>query len=63
MPKMDEPILVTGGMGFIGSHMVKKLLTNGYETHVLDNFSSGSPKLIKEFENFENFKFYKIDYI
>jgi len=61
MPKIDEPILVTGGAGFIGSHIVKKLLSNGHETHVLDNFSSGSPKLIKEFENFENFKFYKID--
>lgn len=37
MPK----ILVIGGAGYIGSHVVKELLENGYETWVYDNMSTG----------------------
>src|SRR5919108_3927549 len=33
--------LVTGGGGFIGSHVAERLLHEGYEVRVLDNFSSG----------------------
>ena len=34
-------VLVTGGAGFIGSHVVDALLAAGHEPHVLDNLSSG----------------------
>ena len=33
--------IVTGGAGFIGSNLVDKLILNGHEVHILDNFSTG----------------------
>ncbi|OPH48659.1 UDP-glucose 4-epimerase [Paenibacillus ferrarius] len=35
--------VVTGGAGFIGSHLVDDLLAQHYEVHVIDNLSSGKP--------------------
>ena len=34
-------VLVTGGCGFIGSHLVDRLVNDGHEVHVVDNLSSG----------------------
>lgn len=39
-------ILVTGGAGFIGSHLVETLLNDGHEVHVLDDLSTGTLKNI-----------------
>lgn len=39
-------ILVTGGAGYIGSHVVKELLHQGYQVHVLDNLSKGHRKAV-----------------
>ncbi len=38
----DQRVLVTGGAGFIGSHLVRRLLDAGHEVLVVDNFYSGS---------------------
>ena len=38
---MQKRVVVTGGAGFIGSHLVESLLSRGYRVRVLDNLSQG----------------------
>ncbi|TCN26716.1 NAD-dependent epimerase/dehydratase family protein [Mesobacillus foraminis] len=38
---MPQKVLVTGGCGFIGSHIADKLVSNGYEVVVVDNLATG----------------------
>ncbi|MEK6982295.1 MAG: SDR family NAD(P)-dependent oxidoreductase [Candidatus Micrarchaeota archaeon] len=49
--------LVTGGAGFLGRWLVKKLLDLNHTVIALDNLSNGSIENIKEFETNSNFKF------
>jgi UDP-glucose 4-epimerase len=41
--------LVTGGAGFIGSHIVERLVRDGNDVRVLDNFSSGKDSNLRSF--------------
>ncbi|MBI5056336.1 MAG: SDR family oxidoreductase [Nitrospirae bacterium] len=49
-------VLVTGGAGFIGSHLVERLIDKGFEVVIVDNLSSGSERNINN-----KAKFYKLD--
>jgi UDP-glucose 4-epimerase len=54
-------VLVTGGAGFIGSHLTERLLEDGHEVAVIDNLSTGSLKNIENYREDSRFKFVKGD--
>jgi len=53
--------LVTGGAGFIGSHLAERLLDDGNKVVVVDNLSTGSFKNIENFQNKSDFDFVEGD--
>ncbi len=53
--------LVTGGAGFIGSHLTERLLKDGHEVAVIDNLGTGSLKNIENFKEHSGFEFVKGD--
>lgn len=57
--KSNKKILVTGGAGFIGSHLVDHLLSLGHEVRVLDDLSNGKLDNLKAAESFTTFRFIK----
>ena len=54
-------ILITGGAGFIGSHLAEALLERGDEVWVLDNLSTGRRENITHLEDNDKFHFEKGD--
>jgi UDP-glucuronate decarboxylase len=50
-------ILVTGGAGFLGSHLTERLLNDGHEVIAVDNLYTGSRKNLEPFRNHPNFEF------
>ena len=61
---MTNKILVTGGLGYIGSHMVLKLINFGYECIIIDSLINSSIKVldkIKKYTKNDKIKFYNID--
>ena len=59
--KTKKTILVTGGAGFIGSHLCEKLINQGNRVICLDNFFTGSKKNIKPFLKNKDFKLIRDD--
>ncbi|XP_014258495.1 UDP-glucuronic acid decarboxylase 1 [Cimex lectularius] len=49
-------ILVTGGAGFVGSHLVDRLMLKGHEVIVVDNFFTGSKRNLEHWSGHENFE-------
>ena len=58
-----KTILVTGGAGFIGSHLCKRLLNENHKVICLDNLFTGTLKNVEDFENNDNFEFVNHDII
>ncbi len=57
----DNIAVVTGGAGFIGSHMVDLLLSRGYKVRVVDNLSGGRESNLIHLRNNENLEFFNED--
>ncbi len=60
----DSPIcIVTGGAGFLGSHLCHRLLKNGYNVLCIDNFYTGNLDNIQEFTNNSRFQLMEADVV
>ncbi len=54
-------VLITGGAGFIGSHLTKRLLQDGHEVVAIDNFFTGSRGNVKQFLGNKNYEIIRQD--
>lgn len=54
-------ILITGGAGFIGSHLAERLLQNKHSVIILDNFHTGSKSNIGHLMDYREFEIYRHD--
>ncbi|MEI8182212.1 MAG: UDP-glucuronic acid decarboxylase family protein [Desulfomonile sp.] len=61
--KLMKNVVVTGGAGFIGSHLIQSLLDNETSVVCLDNFFTGSKKNIVPFLSHSNFEFIRHDVV
>jgi nucleoside-diphosphate-sugar epimerase len=59
---MVSSVLVSGGYGFIGSHIVDRLLSEGYSVGILDNLSTGTKTNIDS-ERITKLKFHNVDVV
>ncbi|KAG0321205.1 UDP-glucuronic acid decarboxylase 1 [Dissophora globulifera] len=56
-------ILVTGGAGFVGSHLVDRLMLMGHEVIVLDNFFTGSKRNVQHWMGHPHFELIRHDVV
>lgn len=60
---MAKRILVSGGAGFIGSHLCTKLVQDGNDVICLDNFFTGAKKNVEHLIGYTNFEIVRHDVI
>lgn len=53
--------VVTGGAGFLGSHLCRRLVEEGWDVHCLDSFLTGAPDNVVDLLSHERFTFTKYD--
>ncbi len=58
---MDQTAIVTGGAGFLGSHLCETLLTEGNEVICVDNFGSGAKRNIEHLQSEDKFSIIETD--
>lgn len=56
-----KTVLITGGSGFLGSHLCDRMLLEGYKVIAMDNLITGNPENIAHLMGNDNFKFIKHD--
>ncbi|XP_078738780.1 LOW QUALITY PROTEIN: UDP-glucuronic acid decarboxylase 1-like [Lampetra fluviatilis] len=61
--KDRKRILVTGGAGFVGSHLADKLMMDGHEVTVIDNFFTGRKRNVEHWLGHENFELINHDVV
>lgn len=62
-PSARKRVLVTGGAGFVGSHLVDRLMLLGHEVTVLDNFFTGSKTTVNHWVGHPNFELARHDVV
>ena len=61
MTKRARRFLITGGAGFIGSHLCDLLIREGHEVVAIDNLSTGSADNLRQLARHERFQFVRAD--
>ncbi|RXM33869.1 UDP-glucuronic acid decarboxylase 1 [Acipenser ruthenus] len=61
--KDRKRILLTGGAGFVGSHLADKLMMDGHEVTVVDNFFTGRKRNVEHWIGHENFELINHDVV
>ncbi|KAH9175145.1 UDP-xylose synthase [Lactarius sanguifluus] len=62
-PSGRKRVLVTGGAGFVGSHLVDRLMLLGHEVTVIDNFFTGSKTSVSHWVGHPNFELVRHDVV
>ena len=58
---LRKRVMVTGGAGFLGSHLIDRLLAKGYDVLCVDNLFTGSKDNIRHLHDHPNFEFMRHD--
>ncbi len=58
---MGKRVLITGGAGFLGSHLSEKLLKQGHDVVCLDNFFTGNKRNISHLKDYDGFELVRHD--